>query len=67
MPIHAYRCTAGHEFEALQTIHEEPLTSCTMIMPPDGAPCGESVTRQISKPNFSFKGGAPTPRFYDRG
>ena len=30
MPIYKYKCShCGHEFEALQTIKEDPLTACT--------------------------------------
>jgi len=61
MPLFIYQCDKGHRFEMLQTIHEEPLTQC-------GEPhCGSPVHKIITAANFSFKGGAPTQRFYKRG
>ena len=70
MPTYVYRCELGHEFDELQTIHEAPLTECRdRHAPPegDGGPCGAPCRRVICAPAFSFKGGAPTPRFHGRG
>ncbi len=61
MPIFVYRCDKGHEFEELQTIHEAPLETCRE------PGCDALVQKVICAPNFTFKGGAPTPRFYKRG
>jgi predicted nucleic acid-binding Zn ribbon protein len=74
MPIYVYRCEVGHEFEELQGLKEEALTRCNISIGPPGElmhehsrACGAPVERVISKVSFSFKGGAPTPRHYDRG
>jgi putative FmdB family regulatory protein len=79
MPTYQYRCDAGHEFTELQTIHEEPLTECKAphdTLPADGCEgcgidagelCGAPCHRVICAPNFSFKGGAPTPIHHRRG
>lgn len=61
MPLFIYECPNGHRFEILQTIHEEPLTQCTT----EG--CQSPVRKVITAANFSFKGGAPTKKFYQRG
>ena len=73
MPNYAYRCDEGHNFEELQTIHEEPLVTCPVSTRHEGEShregqcCGAAVRRVISSVSFSFKGGAPTRKFYERG
>ena len=48
MPIYEYRCHNGHEFEALQRMSAEPLSSCES--------CGAPAQRVLSAPAVHFKG-----------
>lgn len=48
MPTYEYRCDNGHVFEALQSMSEDPLTSCEVC----GAPC----RRLLSAPAIHYKG-----------
>lgn len=63
MPRFIYACDKGHEFEEIQTIHEEPLTACTANVDCDHF-CDAPVRRVFGTPHFTFKGGSPTPKFY---
>ena len=48
MPTYAYRCTAGHEFETVQRITENPLERCHV--------CEEPVRRMVFPVGIVFKG-----------
>ncbi|HYM49985.1 MAG TPA: FmdB family zinc ribbon protein [Candidatus Limnocylindrales bacterium] len=48
MPIYGYRCSRGHQFEVMQRITEEPLTTC-----PE---CGAPVIRVFHPVGIIFKG-----------
>lgn len=50
MPIYEYACEqCGHQFDALQKIHDDPLRQC-----PE---CGEhKLRRLVSAPQFRLKG-----------
>lgn len=51
MPIYEYQCTeCEHEFETIQKISEDPLTTCPK--------CGkETLRKKISAAGFRLKGG----------
>ena len=51
MPLYDYQCEhCGNEFEALQSVSEEPLIDCNV--------CGEPRLKKLpAAPAFSFKGG----------
>ena len=51
MPIYEYRCAdCGHEFETIQKVSEEPLSTC-----PD---CGkDTLKKKVSAAGFRLKGG----------
>ena len=48
MPIYEYRCTKGHNFDELQRMTDDPLTSCTV--------CGAPVQRVFHPVAVHFKG-----------
>lgn len=48
MPTYAYRCGAGHEFEVVQSIMDEPLSACLT--------CGQPVRRVVFPVGIVFKG-----------
>ena len=48
MPIYEYRCENGHEFEAFQSMSEEPISRCME--------CGAAAQRVLSAPAVHFKG-----------
>ena len=48
MPIYEYRCKKGHNFEVMQKISEEPITSCEV--------CGSSIQRVFHPVAVHFKG-----------
>ncbi|MGC4108765.1 MAG: zinc ribbon domain-containing protein [Thermomicrobiales bacterium] len=49
MPTYAYRCSScGHEFEAVQKMSDDPLTTC-----PE---CGAPIKRVIFPAGIVFKG-----------
>jgi putative FmdB family regulatory protein len=48
MPTYEYRCTKGHSFEVIQSINDEPLTTCEV--------CGCPVERVMHSPAVHFKG-----------
>ncbi|MDQ2676265.1 MAG: FmdB family transcriptional regulator [Actinomycetota bacterium] len=48
MPIYEYRCENGHEFEAFQSMSEEPISKCME--------CGAPAQRVLSAPAVHFKG-----------
>ena len=51
MPIYEYKCPdCDHEFEALQSFSEEPLTICPECS-------GNKVSKLISRTSFMLKGG----------
>ena len=51
MPLYDYKCQdCGHEFEALQSMKDDPLTTCPVCE-------NESLKKMVSAPAFSFKGG----------
>jgi putative FmdB family regulatory protein len=50
VPTYDYQCENGHEFEAFQSMKEEPLAHCVQ--------CGANVRRLIGPgAGFIFKGG----------
>ena len=58
MPIYQTRCTkCGHAAEHILRISEE-LPTCSEPA------CEGHLEKVPSASNFSFKGGAPTPKFY---
>jgi putative FmdB family regulatory protein len=48
MPIYEYRCEKGREFEAFQSMSEEPISDCME--------CGAPAQRVLSAPAVHFKG-----------
>ena len=48
MPIYEYRCEKGHNFEVMQRMVEDPLTSCST--------CGAPVQRVFHPVAVHFKG-----------
>ena len=48
MPIYEYRCDKGHEFEVLQRMIDDSLTSCEV--------CNAPAQRVLSAPAVHFKG-----------
>ena len=48
MPIYEYRCENGHEFEAFQSMSEDPISKCME--------CGAPSERVLSAPAVHFKG-----------
>ena len=48
MPIYEYRCEQGHNFEILQRMSDDPLTSCTT--------CDARVERVLHPVAVHFKG-----------
>lgn len=48
MPTYAYRCGAGHQFEAVQGINDPALARC--------ATCGAPVRRMVFPVGIVFKG-----------
>jgi putative FmdB family regulatory protein len=48
MPIYEYRCERGHNFEVMQRMIEDPLTSCSV--------CGAPVQRVFHPVAVHFKG-----------
>jgi len=79
LPYFEYKCDKGHEFEVKQRITDDPLTKCehrtTISVENTNDPKGDGVRikqrrctapcrRQISKTNFTFKGGPPTPKYH---
>ena len=48
MPIYEYRCENGHEFEAFQSMSEDPISKCME--------CSASAQRVLSAPAVHFKG-----------
>jgi putative FmdB family regulatory protein len=48
VPIYQYRCTNGHEFEVMQRMSEDPLTTCEV--------CGAQAARVLFAPAIHFKG-----------
>jgi len=50
MPTYEYKCSKGHQFDAVQSIKDEPLKTCRE----EG--CRARVHRLISKVSFALKG-----------
>src|ERR671917_1848891 len=48
MPIYEYRCTNGHTFEVIQSMSEDPVTTCEE--------CGAPVERVFHPVAVHFKG-----------
>ncbi len=48
MPIYEYRCEKGHDFEAFQSMSEDPISECLE--------CGAPAERVLSAPAVHFKG-----------
>jgi putative FmdB family regulatory protein len=48
MPIYEYRCDNGHNFEVMQRMTDDPLTSCST--------CGAPVQRVFHPVAVHFKG-----------
>jgi putative FmdB family regulatory protein len=48
MPVYEYRCERGHTFEVMQSMSDEPLTSCTI--------CNAPVQRVFHPVAVHFKG-----------
>lgn len=61
MPTYEYVCEAGHEFEAVQSIKDEPLRTCPQDKFSESNTCAlgicnAPVKRLISKTSFILKG-----------
>lgn len=52
-----FDCPNGRVFEIEHGINEDAKTTC-----PE---CGMKIKRLIGAPNFKFKNGAPTPKFFE--
>ena len=48
MPIYEYRCGAGHNFEVIQGMADDPISKCEV--------CGEPVERVFHPVAVHFKG-----------
>ena len=48
MPIYEYRCAKGHTFEVIQSMSDDPVSSCEV--------CGEPVERVFHPVAVHFKG-----------
>ena len=48
MPIYEYRCTNGHLFEVIQSMSDDPVTTCEV--------CGAPVERVFHPVAVHFKG-----------
>lgn len=48
MPLYEYRCRKGHTFEVLQSMSDDPITTCTQ--------CRSSVQRVFHPVAVHFKG-----------
>ena len=48
MPIYEYRCENGHTFEVLQSMSDDPVTTCET--------CEAPVQRVLHSPAVHFKG-----------
>ncbi len=48
MPVYEYRCEEGHEFEVIQRMSDDALTSCEI--------CGSPAQRVLYAPAIHFKG-----------
>ncbi len=48
MPIYEYRCENGHLFDVMQSMSDDPLTSCTV--------CDAPVQKVLHAPAVHFKG-----------
>jgi len=48
MPTYRYKCSKGHEFEAVEKITDDPRTCCIE--------CKEKVERMITQTSFVLKG-----------
>jgi putative FmdB family regulatory protein len=59
VPIYEYRCTNGHQFEALQRFSDAPLESCEV--------CEAPVHKVLSAPAVHFKGSGFYTTDYGRG
>lgn len=55
MPLYEYSCTKDHRFEAIQNVHERPLTRCSI--------CSARAKREISQPTLLHNRGV---HVYDR-
>ena len=59
MPIYEYRCRNGHEFEAFQSMSEDPVSRCQE--------CGAPVERVFHPVAVHFKGSGFYTTDYARG
>ena len=59
MPIYEYRCENGHEFEAFQSMSEDPISKCME--------CGAPAQRVLSAPAVHFKGSGFYTTDYGKG
>src|SRR5690349_13670425 len=59
MPIYEYRCENGHEFEAFQSMSEDPIDKCME--------CGAPSQRVLSAPAVHFKGSGFYTTDYGKG
>ena len=59
MPIYEYRCENGHEFEAFQSMSEDPISKCVE--------CGAAAQRVLSAPAVHFKGSGFYTTDYGKG
>lgn len=48
MPVYEYRCDEGHEFEVVQRMSDDALTTCEI--------CGSPARRVLFAPAIHFKG-----------
>ena len=59
MPIYEYRCNNGHTFEVLQSMSDDPVTTCET--------CEAPVQRVLHSPAVHFKGSGFYTTDYGRG
>jgi putative FmdB family regulatory protein len=59
VPIYEYRCKKGHTFEVMQSMSDDPVTTCTE--------CGAPVERVFHPVAVHFKGSGFYSTDYGRG
>lgn len=64
MPFRNYKCEAGHEYDVIEKIQDDPHRKCQQ----EG--CDASVHIDFTKStgiSVKWKGGPPTPKYGGRG
>jgi len=59
MPIYEYRCEKGHTFDVMQSMSDDPLSSCEV--------CGAPVQKVLHAPAVHFKGSGFYNTDYGKG